>query len=444
MLAILVLLGACALVGLWVLGSRFTGHETGWLIGGTLAATIVVTGLRFQIAVGGSEYEALTSDTFRYLLYGRQRWLADEAILSGLAARDGTAGTITLSQIAFFLFGDHWFAVFLAGSLAGLVGTWLIAATIKILLPTSGVILAFVVSLFPSVLYWSSSFGKEAFSLLGVGLAAHALARRSTGAHSRQPFVGAGGLAAGIGVAWIVRPEVAFLIAGAAIAGWAAVRPGPRPGIRRAVMTVGVIGVPAVVVVATATGYSDPLGLIDDLTTRHERTSLGGSQIGLSRPTGLAGLVVGIPTAILRPFPWEAGLGGLGSSLDTILIVMAAATMWGARRRLSHLDLPRMRLLVFSLTIILVLFGPLAGYGNLGLLARMRSLTIPALLVALAIARSTRPVNEQRRSVTEQRVDAPLKAGRSRMGGTATIEPYPSALGRPQRHGRELWKDARR
>lgn len=384
-LPVLVLLAGFGLAGYILMRRHFTEPETWALVTVPLSATLVVTAVRYQIAVGGSAYEALTSDTFRYLLYGRARWVNGEAIAEGLTTRDGTTGTITLSQIGFLVLGDQWFAVFLAGSLFGLLGCWLVAATIRVVIPGASVGFAFIACLFPSVLYWSSSFGKEAFSMLAVGLAAHALARRSTGSAGRTPLTGLVGLLAAVTIAWTVRPEVAVLIIGAAVAAWLAVRPAPDGGMRRSVVALGLVGAPLGIIVASAAGFSDPFGLLDDLTSRHERTSIGDAQIGAARPAGVTGLLLGIPTAVFRPLPWEAGLAGLGSSLDTVIILYALYVLWHARGRLGALDTASSRLLIFALGVALVLFGPLAGYGNLGLLARMRSMLIPALIIVIAI-----------------------------------------------------------
>lgn len=385
-LTCLVLIGGAAIGGFALLAGQFGRPSALSLVVVTLVVTLTVTVFRYKVAVSNAGYEELTSDTFRYLQYGRQRWLNSETCCLSALTGDGTEGVLVLSQLGFAMFSDLWFAVFIAGSLIGLLGSWLFATSIKLSQPSSSPVYAYIVCLFPSVLYWSSSYGKEAFSQFAIGLGAASLA-----CLWRRPRLKGRDLAwLGLGIAllvgWIVRPEMAILVVFAAAIATLGVVESPQPRVRWPLLF-GFAGVLLVLFLLTTAGViGDSFGLVEDLASRHDRTSLGKSQLGSARPGGLLGLFLGVPTAIFRPLPWEGGVAGLGSSLDTLVIAVAMFVLWRQRSTWKTPHPAQARVIVFALVATLVLFAPLAGYGNLGLLARMRSLTVPLLITVIAIA----------------------------------------------------------
>ncbi|WP_127573411.1 hypothetical protein [Georgenia faecalis] len=356
----------------------------------TLFATVVTTVFRYNVAVSGSEYDALTSDTYRYLAYGAARWTAGAPPLELLASGDGTTAVIGISQLAFTAFGDTWLGVFLFGSLLGLVGGWLSTAALFVIRPRAPLFFAYALCVFPSVLYWSSSFGKESMTRLGLGLSLLGLAglwRRQGG----SVLISAASLATGLLIVAVIRPEIALLTLGAgAVATISVTRPSKRddgvPRLRAQFLLVSTIIAPVVMLVsASIGGINGPPGLVEDLLLRHERTSIGEAQIGSSRPGGPLGLLLGVPTALFRPFPWEAGISGLASSLDTAVILAALAASWRFRRDWRLPKSTPGRMIVFAVVFGLGITAALAGYGNLGLLVRMRSLMIPSLLLIVAL-----------------------------------------------------------
>lgn len=376
-------------IGGFTLFNRPFGHTFAiGIISVSIAATLIVTVVRYHVAISNAGYEELTSDTFRYLAYGRERWLTDTSCCGSAMAGDGTEGTLALSQLGFIILGDVRFAVFLAGSLIGLVGSWLFAISVKIIRPGSSIVYAFLFTLLPSPLYWSSSFGKEAFSQFAMGLAVLGLVILWRQPHSHTRFLGLASLCTAVLIAWIVRPEIAILIVAAAVVASVVVVDGTTPKLRRGLFFGTVLTLLIAFVLITIGVLNDPLGLVNDLVGRHDRTSLGESQLGAGRPAGIIGLAVGLPTAVFRPLPWEGGLAGLGSSLDTVVIAITVTRLWRYRAAWRSPRVAPARIIMFALVVVIVLFAPLAGYGNLGLLVRMRSLTVPLLLTIIALTPS--------------------------------------------------------
>lgn len=356
-----------------------------------LVVTCGVTYLRYRVSIVDSASDEWTSDTYRYLLYGSALEIDPATALRSLLLEDGTSGVITISSVLLRILGGSWFAVFLAGSLFGYIGAIFLVKAIFCVRPDANVFYAYAVVLYPSVLYWSSSFGKEAFSLFAIGLATFSIARataktsstRSSTDHLKPKSAGITFLLS-VFISWAVRPQVSVLIIVATVAAYLLFS-NLKSRVRALSVGAMICGILGAFVLWRAGVISDSFGIFEDMTTRLDRTSIGDAQIGSGRREGLAGLLVGIFTALTRPFPWEGGIGGLGSSLDIPLMFIAVVQIWKAKRKFANASTNAARTIIFSLIIIAVLFVPLASYGNLGLLVRMRSLIIGPLIVVLAI-----------------------------------------------------------
>lgn len=347
-------------------------------------ATLLIGVFRYDIAVSASTGVEWTSDTYRYLQYGQQSALAGENPIILLLSNDGTAGMIGLSHVAFRLI-DSWLFVYLLGCFIGLFGSLFFLKAILIAKKQVPLRYAYLLVLFPSVVYWSSSFGKEAFSLFSLGLATLAIVRvHNLKETSNSGFSGWFSLGLALFIAYVTRPEIAALIGVGVVAAVVFTRPNP-PYIKVRPLAWTVLIFPFLLSIAIALNFEDPFGVMEGLTGRSERTSIGDSQIVTSQYGGVVGVLLGIPTAVFRPFPWEAGIGGLGSSLDTLLILIALRKLFLSVRGIKSFGGSESRLFVFCAVAILSLFVPLAEYGNLGLLARMRSLLIPFVILVLII-----------------------------------------------------------
>jgi hypothetical protein len=165
----------------------------------------------------------------------------------------------------------------------------------------------------PSMLYWPSSIGKEAWMLFALGLAAKGTARLITG----RTWVGLVLAGTGLWLATLVRPHVGGMAALGLLVAYLLARPPRRLGVLGAVMKLfglAVLLVVAVVLLGQIQQYLldkgiDPAeGVNSVLAESARRTSGGGS--GFQAPstsTSVLGLPYATVTILFRPFPQRPG-----------------------------------------------------------------------------------------------------------------------------------------
>lgn len=377
------------LFGFWWFSRYYQAAVAALLVSVVLSVKFVVTVFRYVVAIAGSENVNHTSDTFRYLQYGEELVRTGGNLADRFFAGDETDRVIVVSAAAHTVFGGSWISVYFFGAFLGAIAMFVLWGVACEVFQGVRPAYALLFCLFPSVLYWTSSFGKESLTLFGlsIGVYGFMLIWRSAGGLS---WVGAVLVISSFLVLFSFRVEVALLLSFAAIGsilsvGRKAVGSGRSELSPTRVGLVAVLLLMLAVVIPAVFGVGST-GLSDNLTGRYENTSIGDSQIGSDRPDGLGGLIFGIPTAVFRPFPWESGVAGLVSSLDTLVILAAGYCCMGLLRlRTDSLFGPTAtRVLGVSVFVSLGLFAALAGYGNLGLLVRMRSMVIPfCLLIVL-------------------------------------------------------------
>lgn len=402
---LLVVILLAELVGLAIFHKVLGFRSTLFFVTVTLMVTLAVTSVRYALAVTNLDPTDLTSDTYRYLLMGSERAALGWPTWGDLFASDGTMGTIAISQLFFRLLGPSWLVVYVAGSLVGLVGCWLIAAAIVVVVQPKTLFWPLLAVLFPSSLYWSSSFGKEAFSFLLLGLGLYTVISWNVGRIARAYVSMFSAALLGL----IIRPELAAVAVLGVLASVAFIGAGENARPRLKVMVVSCLALGGLLILMPYLGLGNPLGdLVSDLGSRYDRTSIGDFRVAESRRTGLLGLVEGLPTAIFRPWPWEGGIKGLGSSFDSLLILYVGWRFW-KNRGLTYSSL-QWRALIYSLIVFSALTLALAGYGNIGLLARMRSMAIPFLIVVAAIL-TCRALDRDRSRVTTGKIPGSAHAG---------------------------------
>ena len=250
--------------------------------------------------------------------------------------------------------------------------------------------------LMPSIVFWPSGTGKEAWMSLCLGAVSVGAARLFSGGSIGRVVLWIG---LGAGGAAMVRPHMAAIwLAGVVLAlVWAVVT--GRVGVteqrtdgRRAVL-IGVTLVSMVALVGLSqvtlkylnppseseASVSDQVSNVFDLTTK--RTSGGGSELETVNVTGPLDYPEAIVRTLTRPMLYEA------SSLATLLPALemtffVAMLLYGWR---SVLGLPRQLLrtpfVVYS-TLVCIMFGlAFTTLANLAILVRQRSLVMPALLL---------------------------------------------------------------
>jgi hypothetical protein len=273
----------------------------------------------------------------------------------------------------------------------------------------------------PSMLYWPSSIGKEAWMLFALGLAAKGTARLLTG-RTWGGLVLAG---TGLWLATLVRPHVGGMAALGLLVAYLLARPPRRLGMLGAVIklfSLAVLLVVAVVLLGQIQRYLldkgiDPAeGVNSVLAESARRTSGGGS--GFQAPstsTSLLGLPYATVTILFRPFPFEAhnaqaAVIALESTLLLCLTVARSRTIWRAVRHLRRW--PYVAFVVVYTAGFVVAF---ASISNFGILARERVQLLPFFFVLLAVPGGRRRHGPSAAPAADQqrRVDAGRQLARA-------------------------------
>jgi hypothetical protein len=123
---------------------------------------------------------------------------------------------------------------------------------------------------------------------------------------------------------------------------------------------------------------------VRDEVTR--RTSAGGSEFTAPNTSTPPGLLVGLVTVVVRPFPWEASGFQLAAAIEGAVLLCVGIVSWWRRRRVLLRSLlerwPRM-----AMAYVLAFAWGFSAVGNFGILARQRSLMLPFLFVLIAVAK---------------------------------------------------------
>jgi hypothetical protein len=239
-----------------------------------------------------------------------------------------------------------------------------------------------LVLFWPSLLYWPSSIGKEAWMVFSLGTGAYGAARGL----APQPRRVAGLDLAGVLLAGRVRPHVAALLS-ASLAGTYLVQ-----GRRRRGLAVAVV---AAAQTLEAARYVRRSGITtDDLAAAFEATARRTSKLGGSvftppivRSPALFPLVPA--TILFRPHPLEAHNP---QALVTALEGLALFAISVARLRAVG-GVRRQPYAAFALAFSTLFCGAFAGVANFGVLARQRVQLLPFYMVLISL-----PPAEQRRA----------------------------------------------
>jgi hypothetical protein len=258
-----------------------------------------------------------------------------------------------------------------------------------------------LVFLLPSMLFWPSSLGKEAWMTLCIGMTAYGFARLYTRGRFGFALMGAGLAGAGA-----VRPHIAVILLAAGFAGYIFRPAGPRATALSPIAKVVGVGVLLVVSIVAmqrvATFFQiDQINAqsVDQvLANTEDRTSEGGSAFQADRARGPLALPGAAVQVLVRPFPWEVhNVQGLATSLEGVLLVVIAV-----RSRRSILALPRQisRSYVIFATLYAGFFiYAFSTFGNFGIIARERVQVLPFVIALLCLpVAATSPSNRRARA----------------------------------------------
>jgi hypothetical protein len=243
----------------------------------------------------------------------------------------------------------------------------------------------------PSMLYWPSSIGKEAWMLFTLGLAAFGTARLLTG----RPWRGLALAGTALWLGALVRPHVTGMAALALVVAYLVARPPRRLGALGPVVKlfalVALVAVAGLLLGKTSSyllerGIDPQEGVTTVLGESERRTGQGGSTFDApSVMSSPAKLPLAIVTVFFRPFPFEAHNAQVAVTAleSTLLLCLLLARRRGVWQALRH---PRRRPYVAFVAVYSLLFViAFSSIANFGILARERTQVLPFFLVLLAI-----------------------------------------------------------
>lgn len=407
-------IGGIVLVFLVVVGTALVHqHAQRWaphlaqLIALAWIAKLIGAFVRYASAVElyGGLYDADAYNGAGRVVASSLRQL-DVTVDVGANGFDGTGYLKLITGVVYTVIGDSLVGGFLVFAAFGFVGLYLcLRAFVRAVPDGDHRRAAWLVLLLPSALYWPSSIGKEAWVLLGLGLAADGASRLFTGTSGAWTRLGVGVLAAGA-----VRPHVGLaLVASVAVASLVVRPTALPPGLRARRGLVTVVLLLALIplagrlgsVLGADLGASGGVDTALDFTS--ERTEQGGSSFTPARIHSPLDLPWAAVTVVLRPLPHEAdSVQTLASAVEGLLLLGLAFRF---RRNLTSAlrEARRRPWVAFVLIYALLFIVGFSSVGNFGILVRQRVQLMPLLLPLLAV-----PALARRRATVAAATAAPI------------------------------------
>ncbi|MGH9085908.1 MAG: hypothetical protein ACRDYW_10680 [Acidimicrobiales bacterium] len=248
---------------------------------------------------------------------------------------------------------------------------------------------AVLVFFLPSLLFWPSSIGKEAWMCLCLGVVAYGASRALTAARGGILLVALGLL--GLGT---VRPHVGALVAVSLFAAYV-LRRSPRSatGLAPFAKLLGIVALGGVLVVAVgqleqflgvdAFDVESVEASLDEVTAQ---TGQGGSYVeGTSTDLSPSRFPRAFMNVMFRPYLWQAtNAQALVAAAEALVLLVLFVTGWrrllGAAR--AVLDTPYV--ILCGCYAVLFVYG-FSSFANYGILVRQRVQMLPFFLVLLAM-----------------------------------------------------------
>ena len=318
----------------------------------------------------------------------------------------GTGSLRYIAGLAHTLTGSNFFASFLVFTFMSFAGCFLFYRAFVTAVPDGDHRrYAFLLFLWPSLMFWPSSMGKDSWMVFCGGMAVLGAAKLFDRVRGGYLILGLG-----LGLAALVRPHVSLLLFAAIAAGFLIGRRNNRriPGQFSLAGLTKVIGILILVVGAAVLAPTtarflkvDSLssdGVSTAITDTQAHTGGGGSAFQPANPNSPIGYPIAVVTVLFRPLPGEVGgLSALASSAEGLALVVLVAAgwrrIWTAFRRL------RENAFVTMATAYIAMFAyAFAAIANFGILARERVQLLPMLFIVLALRASRRVTDESGRT----------------------------------------------
>ena len=341
------------------------------------------------------------------------------SVLDVVSLRQETQFIEDLTGLIYTMMGPSRLGGFLVFSFIGFLGLILFHRAARIGIPEIAERrFALFLYFMPTLIFWPSSIGKEAVMLFALGLSAYGAARLL----ARRP-VSLVPLAGGLGLAYMIRPHVAFVVLVALAVALLFRRrgrttTGPSFGpLGRLILVVGLAVAAAFMLgqavdrflpVSESTGVGGAGELLDQAESG---TASGGSAIERQTPNSPFEYPQAVFSVLFRPT--VADVDSLGTALSAAETTLVLALLLFSWRRLKSVPTLMFRrpYLIFCLAYIAIFAFAWSSFANLGALVRQRVQVWPFVLLLLAlpavVRRAERPRAMNPLTTHTSRVRAP-------------------------------------
>lgn len=401
-LLVMPVLIAVSLPAIWLLTRRDEAPMVGLLWTACVLKILAAVPRYFVVfaVYGGNADAELYSDVARQLSDAFRDGHA--GFMSVFPHTVGTRFIVELSGLVYTLLGPTKLGGFVVFSWLGFWGLFLMHRAALIGFPDLDQ-RRYAIYLFflPSLLFWPSSMGKEAWLMLSLGVscygAARFLARRRLGITIT---------ALGCVLTGMVRPHVSVLIVAALGIAFIVRRSEDRGSVGAPIRKVAGIAVLVVGItfalswtdrlLGTGEGKASGISLSKVLDRTSEQTSTGGSEFTAERPNSPLEYPVAFLTVMFRPSMLDARsvtqmLSALETTALAAIFVLSIERLRGAFRLLL-----KEPYLLFCTVYSGMFAFAWSSIGNFGILVRQRSLAWPLFLIVLAV-----PLARQRSVLAE-------------------------------------------
>ncbi|MFM7271139.1 MAG: hypothetical protein ACKO2C_05845 [Actinomycetes bacterium] len=273
---------------------------------------------------------------------------------------------------------------------------------------------AYLVFFLPSMIYWPSALGKDAFSVFCLGLVGYGVAR----VMSRGWVFGVPIAALGLAGVMYLRPHVALvcfvgMVLAAALG--KSRNPSARTPIARTVVF-GMLFLVGTVVIGQTQEFFGVSSLTQEtvnstLANAEGRTEDAGSTFqAVSVTDNPANFPLATLTVLFRPFPFEVhNVQSLLTAGEGVFLIYLC---WQSRRRWANLwhEMRYSPYVSFCMGIVLAFIYAFSAFSNFGILARQRSQVMPFFLVFLCIAERERKTKVEHKPLEPSTLVTPVES----------------------------------
>jgi hypothetical protein len=301
----------------------------------------------------------------------------------GLEIGRGTANTQMLTWLHFRWLSTSYSASRMTFSLIGLVGIYFLYRAAVLCIDREDRRLFYLFAFIPSVLFWSSTLGKDPITFAGIATYAYGVVAWHRRAHLSDLILIAIGVTIGVYIRVWLGP---ILLIPLAALGLTRSQGFGRSTVFVVLMVLGLVGLPLVLERTLGVSLTRQDEILDSVDTLSRALPAGGSSQevpDLATVGDIAGFApLGVFTALFRPLPGEVNNAfGLLAGLENVFfLLLAARAVW--RTRLRDLKEP---LVVWAITAVLLWAAvySLGAFQNLGSLSRYRLQIAPLFLGVL-------------------------------------------------------------